>query len=84
MVGSDTVEAMEKSHCTLVFKLLRDEMNISLVGCDRLAYFDPARRIPIFSFNVLTPFQSESEFASKLEVQTSKQGQIHVKEMPRL
>ena len=70
IVGSDRIEMIERHHCDMVFKLLRRDVNISLTGSDRLAYFDSIRRVPIFSFNVMSPFKAEFEFASKIKFQS--------------
>jgi len=70
IVGSDRIEMIERHHCDMVFKLLRRDVNISLTGSDRLAYFDSIRRVPIFSFNVISPFKSEFQFATKIKFQS--------------
>jgi len=72
IVGSDRIEMIERHHCDMVFKLLRWDMNISLTGSDRLAYFDSIRRVPIFSFNVISPFQSEFDVTRKIKFQSPK------------
>jgi selenocysteine lyase/cysteine desulfurase len=48
MVGSDRIEMIERHHCDMVFKLLQNDMNISLTGCNRLAYFDSKNVSPYF------------------------------------
>ncbi len=57
MVGSKRIEELEKDHCEMVFGYLRGDKNISFMGSDRLAYFDSSKRVPIFSFNVFSPFK---------------------------
>jgi len=56
MIGSERIEELERDHCEMVFRYLQGDKNISLIGSDRRAYFDSSKRVPIFSFNIVTSF----------------------------
>jgi selenocysteine lyase/cysteine desulfurase len=59
MVGAERIEAIERHHCEEV-KFLGRDVNISLTGCNRSAYFDSNRRVPIFSFNIVSLLNQSS------------------------
>lgn len=69
MVGSERIERIERHHCEMVFKMLSRNPNISLTGCNRKAYFDSKRRVPIFSFNIVSPFRPEFDIVRMVQVQ---------------
>lgn len=55
MVGSDNIEKLEHRHTAFALSNWKENQNIALMGSDRLCFHLPARRVSIFSFNVLSP-----------------------------
>jgi len=56
MVGAKKIEELEHNHINAVLKRWSIHPMISLLGANRTAYFDVYRRVSIFSFNILSPY----------------------------
>ena len=57
LVGSETVERLENTHCAVALNAWRSNPAIALMGANRVSYHFATRRVSIFSFNILSPIE---------------------------
>jgi selenocysteine lyase/cysteine desulfurase len=57
MVGCETIEKLENIHCSLALNAWRTNKAVALMGANSLSYHFATRRVSIFSFNILSPFE---------------------------
>ncbi|GFH58066.1 aminotransferase class V-fold PLP-dependent enzyme [Chaetoceros tenuissimus] len=57
MIGCNTIENLENIHCSLALNAWRSNNAIALMGGNRVSYHFATRRVSIFSFNILSPFE---------------------------
>ena len=54
LVGSESIEELEKGHIYAALEAWKSDPKISLLGSDKSAYYDLSKRVSIFSFNIVS------------------------------
>lgn len=61
MMGSESIETLENMHTMMALNAWGSNPSIALMGADRISYHTATRRVPIFSFNIISPVKRSSK-----------------------
>lgn len=72
MMGCESIEALENMHTMMALNAWRSNPCIALMGADRISYHTATRRVPIFSFNIISPVKRLSKCADTTSASLEK------------
>jgi selenocysteine lyase/cysteine desulfurase len=72
MMGSESIEVLENMHTMMALNAWGSNPSIALMGADRISYHTVTRRVPIFSFNIISPVKRFSKSTDTTNVSLEK------------
>ena len=72
LMGCESIEVLENMHTMMALNAWGSNPSIALMGADRISCHTATRRVPIFSFNIMSPVKRFGRLADTTSVSLKK------------